>query len=154
MAFLFLAMNTKSFTYTLENLSEIIPEIWDWIKDEKFILLEGEMGAGKTTLISHLAKYLNVEGEVQSPTYALINEYHYKAKGEEPQTWIHSDWYRIEYEEEAFDAGFEEMVHDMHTKHFIEWFQKIPTLIPKKSIIVSLEKVNEQTRKITFTKKQ
>lgn len=153
MAFLFLTMNTKSFTYSLENLSEIIPEIWDWIKDEKIILLDGEMGAGKTTFISHLAHYLKVDGDVQSPTYALINEYHYNTVGEDPQTWIHSDWYRIQDEEEALDAGFEEMIHEANTKHFIEWYQKISSLIPKNSMIVSFEKVNEQTRKITFSKK-
>lgn len=153
MAFLFLAMNIKSYTYSLENLPKIIPEIWEWIKDEKYILLEGEMGSGKTTFIAHLAEYLNIDGAVQSPTYALINEYHYFPKNKATQTWIHSDWYRIEDEGEALDAGFEEMLDEDNTMHFIEWFQKIPSLIPKNFMIISLEKINEQTRKITFTKK-
>jgi|SRR5690554_183490 len=152
MAF-FLLMNTKSYTYSLEDLPKIIPEIWEIIKDEKFILLEGEMGAGKTTLIAHLAQYLNIDGAVQSPTYALINEYHYYPKKGATQTWIHSDWYRIEDEGEALDTGFEEMLDEHNTKHFIEWFQRIPSLIPKNAILVSLDKINEQTRKITFTKK-
>lgn len=132
-------------TYNQEQLEEKVPQIWNQIKSSPIILLEGPMGAGKTTLVAALAKYVGIAGAVQSPTYALINEYHNKGT-DNFKKWIHSDWYRIEDIEEALDTGFEEMLLDPQSRHFIEWSEKINTIIPSSTLKISILKDNETTR--------
>lgn len=89
------------------------------------VLFEGEMGAGKTTLIKALAREIGVEDEVASPTFALVNEY--LADGEPV---FHFDFYRIDNEEEALDMGLYEYLQSGH-RCWIEWPEKIRNLLPR-----------------------
>lgn len=138
-----------NFTYTLEELPQVIPEIWAIIEHRKVILLNGEMGAGKTTLVAALARYRGILGDIQSPTYSLINEYEYEYNNTSMK-WIHSDWFRISHEEEAIDVGFEELLNAPNTQHFIEWAEKIEHLIPSNAIQLNIIKDNENTRTLTI----
>lgn len=140
----------KQIKFSLENIEEYLEEISQIIKDYSIILLEGEMGAGKTTLVKYLAAYMNVDGEVQSPSYALINEYHLTKEDGSIEKWIHSDWFRIEDESEAWDVGFEELLEEENHKHFIEWSSKINNLIPSEHLLIRIEKTGETSRELTF----
>ncbi|MDJ1502837.1 tRNA (adenosine(37)-N6)-threonylcarbamoyltransferase complex ATPase subunit type 1 TsaE [Xanthocytophaga agilis] len=99
----------------------------------KVWLLEGEMGAGKTTLVKAVCEKLGVEDTVQSPTFALVNEY-LTAKGE---SCYHFDFYRIKDETEAMDMGIEEYF-DSNSYCFVEWSAKIPHLLPAKYLKISI----------------
>ena len=93
----------------------------------KVFLLEGEMGAGKTTLIKALCKELRCNDLVSSPTFSLVNHY----ITEETQDIYHFDFYRIENIDEAIDIGFEEYL-DRDAFCFIEWGERIRELLPQK----------------------
>ena len=92
-------------------------------------ILNGEMGAGKTTFIRTICKELGVQ-DASSPTYSLVNEYHTS----DGKRIYHFDLYRIKSLEEALDFGFEEYL-DQNAYVFIEWPEKILPLLDQHHII-------------------
>jgi len=117
----------------LNELDEVAEKIVKFANDLKIWTFEGNLGAGKTTLIQSLGKYFEVIDTVRSPTYSLVNEYLTK-KGE---TIYHFDLYRIKDENEVLDLGYEEYFYD--DKYcWIEWASKTPDLIPSKHLAIQI----------------
>lgn len=134
----------------LSNLSEIdhvAAEIIKFAGDHSVWLFEGEMGAGKTTLIKAICRKLGIVDETSSPTFALVNVYA-NAKGEE---YYHFDFYRIEEEIEAVDIGCDEYFYSGRPC-FIEWSEKIPSLIPRKNLKISINLDAERNRIVSLSK--
>ena len=129
-------------TYSLSEIETVATNLLSHLTS-KVILVNGEMGAGKTTMIKALCKALNSPDEVSSPTFSLINEY--RTASNEPL--YHFDCYRIESEEEAYDFGAEEYLHSGHLC-FIEWSENIASLLPKEFNALMIEKIDATTRKI------
>ncbi len=126
--------------YSLEQITEIAKQVINQSK-YKTLILNGEMGVGKTTLIKEICKVLGSDDTVSSPTFSLINEYHTN-KG----TMIyHFDFYRIENEKEALDIGIEEYFY-ADCWCLIEWSQNIKNLLPLNSceITITLAKNNRR----------
>ncbi len=98
------------------------------------VLLEGEMGAGKTVLAKGIARGLGVRSEVTSPTYAYINSYE---EGRLPL--YHFDCYRVPSEDYARALGFEEYF-SMGGVCLVEWSENIPSLLPKDFRTVKITK--------------
>lgn len=121
----------------LEDLPEVAQEIVGLTKSNKILTFSGQMGAGKTTLITAICKALGVQDAISSPTYSLVNEY-LDADG---QSIYHFDFYRIEDEEEALDMGVEEYFYSGNLC-LIEWPEKIEGLLPENclQIKINLEK--------------
>ena len=131
-------------TYPLSEIETVATNLLPLLTS-KVILVNGEMGAGKTTMIKALCKALNSPDVVSSPTFSLINEY--RTANNEPL--YHFDCYRIESEEEAYDFGAEEYLHSGHLC-FIEWSENIASLLPEESNALMIEKIDATTRKITL----
>ena len=131
-------------TYSLSEIETVATNLLPHLTS-KVILVNGEMGAGKTTIIKALCKALNSPDVVSSPTFSLINEY--RTASNEPL--YHFDCYRIESEEEAYDFGAEEYLHSGHLC-FIEWSENIASLLPEESNALMIEKIDATTRKITL----
>ena len=131
-------------TYSLSKIETVATNLLPLLTS-KVILVNGEMGAGKTTMITALCKALNSPDVVSSPTFSLINEY--RTANNEPL--YHFDCYRIESEEEAYDFGAEEYLHSGHLC-FIEWSENIASLLPEESNALMIEKIDATTRKITL----
>lgn len=131
--------------YSLEELSGIAQSV---IKNAKYkiLLLEGEMGVGKTTLIKELVTQLGSKDNVSSPTFSLVNEYHTTNE----EKIFHFDFYRIDEEEEALDMGVEEYFYSGEWC-LIEWPNKIKNLLPLKSVSVLITVNENQTRTIQLT---
>ena len=85
----------------------------------------GSMGAGKTTLIKNLCHRMGVTDEVNSPTFAIVNEY----VTEEGEPVYHFDFYRIKKMEEAYDIGYENYFYSGYLC-LIEWPELIEPLLP------------------------
>src|SRR5512138_3196733 len=111
--------------------------------DSRVFAFYGQMGAGKTTFIKVLCKTLGVPDIVQSPTFAIINEY----KLDSGESVFHFDFYRIKKVEEAFDIGYEDYIYSGHYC-FIEWPELIEGLLPEDAVRVIISGTEE--RVITF----
>jgi tRNA threonylcarbamoyladenosine biosynthesis protein TsaE len=109
------------------------------------IAFSGELGAGKTTFIQALCRVLGVQMDVNSPTFALINEY-FTPAGE---SLFHFDLYRIEDPEELYDLGYEEYFYS-GARCFIEWPEKAGRLIPEDALTVRILVQEDGSRELTF----
>jgi len=130
----------------LDGLEKAARQILDYSQEERFFIFEGEMGAGKTTLIKTLAKALGVTDTVSSPTFSIVNEY--DAAG---QTIYHFDFYRIKNLQEAYDIGYEEYFYSGEIC-FIEWPEKIESLLPEHYLKIKIETLTETDRLLLISK--
>jgi tRNA threonylcarbamoyladenosine biosynthesis protein TsaE len=110
-------------------------------------LFEGELGAGKTTLIKAVCRNFDVEDIVNSPSFSLVNEY----IGKNGAKYYHLDFYRIKDEEEAMDIGAEEYIFS-GDHCFIEWPSKIPSLLPQHYVSVSIQVESDGSRSLNVVK--
>lgn len=105
------------------------------------ILLEGDLGAGKTTFTKGIASGLGVEGYVNSPTFTLVNEY----EGRLPV--YHLDCYRLNSGQEALDFGIEEYLYGDGVT-IIEWPERISEVLPADCIRVTLSYLTDTKRSL------
>ena len=126
----------KDKTFKIGNV-EALTEVSDYLislrEEAEVIAFYGSMGAGKTTLIKNLCHRMGVTDEVNSPTFAIVNEY----VTEEGESVYHFDFYRIKKIEEAYDIGFENYF-DSGNLCLIEWPEMIEPLMPEKHICVEI----------------
>ena len=123
----------------LSQLSQIATQLLKLAGEKKVFLFEAPMGAGKTTIIKALCKELGVTEPITSPTFSIVNEY----IGEGGPIY-HFDFYRLKDEQEAYDLGYEEYFYSGNYC-FVEWPQKIDSLLPKDAFLIQIE-LSDQTR--------
>ena len=111
------------------------------------ILLIGDLGSGKTTLVKSLVKYLGSDADVTSPTFTLLNEY----EGKFPI--YHFDMYRLSSMEEAVAVGFVEYFDKSKLDGvcFVEWPENVKGLISAVDYVIKIDKLDDNSRKITLT---
>lgn len=105
------------------------------------VLLDGEMGAGKTVFAKGVAKGLGIEEEVTSPTYAYLNDYEGRL--------FHYDCYRIESVEQAENLGLADYFY-MGGICLVEWAQNVAPLLPKQVKRVRINKIGDGQREIEY----
>jgi len=110
------------------------------------VLLNGDLGAGKTTFTQFVFASLGVKQVVNSPTFAILKSYQGKF------TFHHFDTYRITTEE-AIESGFDEVLNDRNSVIFIEWSENIKPLLPNKYIEINIKHINESAREIEIENK-
>lgn len=131
--------------FTLDELELVAQKVIDQ-HPSKVILFHGEMGVGKTTLIKQLCKNLGVTSTTSSPTFSLVNEY----ETINNQVVYHFDFYRLKNEMEALDMGADDYFYSGNWC-FIEWAEKIPSLIPDEHAVITIELVENEKRHLTLT---
>ena len=109
--------------YKLDEIHKVAKKVTQEI-DSNIILLSGEVGAGKTTLIKEILKVLKVNDNVNSPTFSIINEY----LSDDKKTIYHIDLYRIKNIDELHSIGFFEYL-ESNNLCFIEWGNMIENKI-------------------------
>ncbi len=121
----------------------------DLLAPPKLVLLRGELGAGKTTLVKGIAAAFIAaqEEDVTSPTFTLAHEY----RGPRANLY-HIDLYRIDTIRELETLGLEDMRSEASSILLIEWGEKFPQLVRERDVEISLERVGENARRITITK--
>lgn len=128
---------------SLDTIRDTAREFIDNMGDRTVFAFYGSMGAGKTTFVKAVCEELGVKDVVNSPTFAIINEY--EVEGKEPI--FHFDFYRINKPEEAFDFGYEDYFYS-GSICFIEWPEKIEALLPENCVKVTIEEQADGSRKI------
>ena len=131
---------------SLEHIHEAAREFIAAMGDNTVFALYGKMGAGKTTFIKALCQELGVEDVVTSPTFAVINEYRSDIAGE---LIYHFDFYRIKKLEEVYDMGYEDYFYS-GALCFIEWRELVEELLPGNTIKVTIEELEDGSRKLTM----
>jgi len=130
--------------FSLEEIDKVAKLILNQ-NPNKVLLFNGNMGVGKTTLIKSLSQNLRVKGNTSSPTFSLVNEY----QTNENQVVYHFDCYRLKNEFEALDMGIDEYLYSGNWC-FIEWPEKIESLIPEKCSIINIEILPNGFRKLIY----
>ena len=131
---------------SLEHIHEAAREFIAAMGDNTVFALYGKMGAGKTTFIKALCQELGVEDVVTSPTFAVINEYRSDIAGELIYLF---DFYRIKKLEEVYDMGYEDYFYS-GALCFIEWPELVEELLPGNTIKVTIEELEDGSRKLTM----
>ncbi|PRX55064.1 tRNA (adenosine(37)-N6)-threonylcarbamoyltransferase complex ATPase subunit type 1 TsaE [Flagellimonas meridianipacifica] len=129
--------------FTLKDIDDVAVELLNHVSGN-VLCFYGEMGAGKTTLIKHLVKNLNGIDSANSPTFGMVNEY-FSKKNE--LLGYHFDFYRIEDESEIYDLGFEDYLSS-DAWLFIEWPEKVSSVLPDNTEFIYLQFIDENTRSI------
>ncbi|HOX83237.1 MAG TPA: tRNA (adenosine(37)-N6)-threonylcarbamoyltransferase complex ATPase subunit type 1 TsaE [Chryseolinea sp.] len=130
----------------LDDLPRIAKALAKFVDQYKVWLFHGEMGAGKTTLIKEVCQAVGVVDSMSSPTFSIVNEYETK----DHRKVFHFDFYRLKNEAEAVDIGTEEYFYSGHPC-FIEWAEKIPSLIPLTHAEVSIQVEDDTHRTIVLS---
>ena len=131
----------KVITENAEQTRKIAAEYAKTLRGGDVVLLDGEMGAGKTVFVKGLALGMGITEEVTSPTYAYMNDYDGRL--------FHYDCYRIESAEQAERLGLADYF-GMGGVCVIEWAQNIAPLLPEGCKRVTIKKIGENKREIEF----
>lgn len=112
--------------------------------------LEGELGAGKTTLVQGLAKILGIKSKVKSPTFTLMKKYLIPSKLKPKRYLYHLDCYRLRDHRDLLAFGIKDILKDKDNVILIEWPEKIKKILPKKHIKIRIDHLDKNTRKISI----
>lgn len=132
-------------TYSLDDVDAIAKKIIEAV-DSKIIVLYGDMGVGKTTLVKSIANALGSKDAVSSPTFSIVNEYEIS-----DGLLYHFDLYRIDNLEDAFNFGIEDYLYSEHWM-VIEWPELIIPLLNDSYTSIYLSINTEKLRNITLKK--
>ncbi|MBE6294921.1 MAG: tRNA (adenosine(37)-N6)-threonylcarbamoyltransferase complex ATPase subunit type 1 TsaE [Bacteroidales bacterium] len=127
----------------LEDYPQAAREFIGQMQGARVFAFYGKMGSGKTTLIKSICEELGVEDSINSPTFAIVNEY----EDREHRTIFHFDFYRIKSLEEVYNMGYEEYVYS-DAICFMEWPELIEELLPEETTKVYIEENGQGEREV------
>ena len=133
--------------YTLENIEIAAEAFLNYMESNRVFAFEGDMGAGKTTLIAEICKKLGADDDFGSPTFSIINEYCDKFGN----PIYHFDFYRINSPEEALEIGVDDYFYS-GDPCMIEWPDKIGNLLPQDAVTVKITVNPDDSRTLEFLK--
>ena len=131
--------------FSLGQIETVAKQLIEILEDQTVVAFHGNMGTGKTTLIHAVCIALGVTENISSPTFSIIHEY----SDVNERIIYHIDLYRLKDEAEAIDAGVEDCVYSGNLC-FIEWPEKISSLLPPGVLHVYLETVNDERRRLVY----
>lgn len=131
---------------SLDHIREAAKEFIAAMGDNTVFAFYGKMGAGKTTFIKAVCEELGVTDVINSPTFAIVNEYRSDTTGE---LIYHFDFYRIKKLEEVYDMGYEDYFYS-GAVCFIEWPELIEDLLPGNAVQVHIDENEDGSRTVRF----
>ena len=131
--------------FSEEETAGLAMQFAEELKAGDVVILNGNLGAGKTFFIKKAASKFGIEN-VSSPTFALVNEYYGRIK------IYHFDFYRIKEIEELYEIGINDYLSDDESLIFIEWGNLFPDVLPQKRIEINITVNEDFSRMFNFTK--
>lgn len=131
---------------SLDHIHEAARTFINNMGEHSVFAMYGKMGAGKTTFTKAICEELGVEDVINSPTFAIVNEYRSETTGE---LIYHFDFYRIKKLEEVYDMGYEDYFYS-GALCFIEWPELVEELLPGDVVKVTIEEQEDGSRIITL----
>ena len=131
---------------TIHSIEDVAPAAQEFIAamgDNTVFAFYGKMGAGKTTFIKAVCQALGVTDVINSPTFAIVNEY---LDGQGSPIY-HFDFYRIKRQQEVLDIGYEDYIYS-GCVCFMEWPELIEDLLPADAVRVTITQQEDGTRVI------
>ncbi|GAB1359569.1 tRNA (adenosine(37)-N6)-threonylcarbamoyltransferase complex ATPase subunit type 1 TsaE [Porphyromonadaceae bacterium] len=129
----------------IENIRSVAREFIGQMGDATVFAFYGKMGAGKTTFIKAICQELGVEDVINSPTFAIVNEY----RSGSAELIYHFDFYRINKISEVYDFGYEDYFYS-GALCFIEWPELVEELLPADCVKVMIEENADGTREVSI----
>jgi len=139
----------KLLSTSAEQTQKFAQDFAKKLTGNQILALDGELGSGKTTFVQGLAKGLNIDDNITSPTFVIYKKY--KTQNKKIKNFYHFDLYRIQDPQEILDLGFEEIINDPNSIIAIEWSEKIKDILPQNTIHINFEYINKDSRKIKIT---
>lgn len=136
----------KEYTITIngiEDYPQAAREFVELLDKGRIFAFYGNMGSGKTTFIKSICEELGVEDSINSPTFAIVNEY----EDRNQNTIYHFDFYRIKSIEEVYNMGYEEYLYG-DAICFMEWPELIEELLPEETVKVFVEETEGGARSV------
>ena len=130
---------------SLENIHDAAREFIAAMGDNTVFAFYGKMGAGKTTFIKAICECLGVTDVINSPTFAIVNEY----RSATEELIYHFDFYRIKKLEEVYDMGYEDYFYS-GALCFIEWPELVEELLPSDAVKVTIAEDEQGCRVVRF----
>lgn len=141
-------MNTQEFiTHSAQETIDLGRSLSAMLAPPKLVLLRGELGAGKTTLVKGIAEAFHAasEEDVTSPTFTLVHEY----RGPQVNLY-HVDLYRVDTARELETLGLDDLAAD-NAILLVEWGDKFPQLERERDVEIALERIGEDERRVQVT---
>jgi tRNA threonylcarbamoyladenosine biosynthesis protein TsaE len=138
-------MTREILTHSAEETIALGRKLDELLSPPKLVLLRGDLGAGKTTLVKGIAAAFEAaeEEDVTSPTFTLVHEY----RGPRANLY-HIDLYRIDTQRELATLGLDDLRADPSGILLIEWGEKFPRFVRERDVEISLERNGENGRRI------
>ena len=136
-------MAKRFITHNQIETKEVGHKLAALLPNGSVVLLKGDLGAGKTTLVRGVAEALNIVEKITSPTFNIMKLY---LKGDKPL--VHIDAYRLEDRDD--DIGLDEFIGIERGLTFIEWPDYIAKLIPSGAVIINIKNIGNDDREITL----
>jgi tRNA threonylcarbamoyladenosine biosynthesis protein TsaE len=130
-------------THNQDETREVGHKLAALLPNGSVVLLKGDLGAGKTTLVRGVAEALGITEKITSPTFNIMKLY---LKGSKPL--VHIDAYRLE--DHNVDIGLDEFIGIDRGLTFIEWPDYIKNLIPDNAIIINIKNIGNDDREINI----
>jgi len=133
------------FTYELDEIEKAAQAIIAVASEEKVWVFQGDMGAGKTTLIKALSQAFSITDQVSSPTFGIVNHYENRSG----DVFYHFDFYRMDDPTEALDIGIEEYFYSGNYC-WLEWAENIAAFLPEKFLLVRIHNDSDTKRTLNL----
>ena len=140
-----LAVDQREFiTHSPEETIALGRTFVELLTPPKIVLLRGDLGAGKTTLVKGIAAGFRAasEDDVTSPTFTLVHEY----RGPSANLY-HIDLYRVDTQRQLETLGLDDLIGE-NSVLLIEWGEKFPRFVRERDVEIALERVSENARKV------
>jgi tRNA threonylcarbamoyladenosine biosynthesis protein TsaE len=137
-------MTKKFHIASIDSIDQVANQLVQLYPNHRVMAFWGAMGVGKTTFVKALCRALQVDDTVNSPSFAIVNEYSTSTN----ELIYHFDFYRIRRPEEAFDLGYEDYLYS-GAYCFLEWPEKIEELLPADRLDLVFELNDDNSRTLT-----